>query len=180
MPAIGAFHAFYWRAKANPPPTPPGPSKGGYPGWQASVVGLGLGVFQPWYERFVRWLRLWRQRARVTREEVALLERLTCLTDNEHLVLGRVLRALESPAYYAATEAVRETARTIGFANPQAWKPYSHMLKANAGRAENVFRHVKACERTRSLVSVDLTNPEVNLVVELAYTGYAVKGRYFD
>lgn len=185
MPSIGAFHSFYWKGSSNVV-TPPTSTEagGGYPAWQASVVGFGLGSLQPWWERWyhalVRWVRLWRGRSRVTPAELQWLERVALLTDTERLVLGRVLRAIESPAYYAASAAVRDTAHTLGFASPAAWRPYSRMLKANAGRAENIFRHVKACEHTRSLLSSTLSNAEVNLVVELAYCGYAVKGRYFD
>lgn len=90
------------------------------------------------------------------------------------------MRALASPVYTAARSSVRETATTLGFANPQAWVQYSRMLKEQGGRAENIYRHVRACELTRGRLASTCTNPEINLAVELAYCGFARKGRYFD
>lgn len=149
------------------------PGVGGYPLWQASVIGAGLGGMQPWYERLrARWQWLVAL--------VRLVLRIGRYTSDQRRVIDRTVRAVESPAFAAAQTAVRDTAKTLGFANRESWVPYSRMLKDNPNRAENIFRHVRACELTRGALSSTLTNPEVNLAVELAYCAFAVKGKYFD
>lgn len=164
----------YWNVSSSVvSPTGGAAGAGGYPLWQASVISVGFGGVQPWYER----LRAWVRRMRTA---FGLAQTIAQLDAEPRLVVERTLRAIQSPAYQAAREAVRETSKTLGFANREAWVPYSRMLKANPGRAENVFRHVRACELTRERLSSTLTNPEVNLAVELAYCGFAVKGQYFD
>ena len=42
-------------------------------------------------------------------------------------------------------------------------------MKSSPGRAENVFRHLNACQITRETAGSTLTNPDCNLLVELAY-----------
>jgi hypothetical protein len=142
-------------------------TQGGYPGWQASVVAS---VFGTLWQQAGEYLQRWRW-------VVRLVRRIRALSADREQVLLRALDVLEHPAYPSAQIAVRETATTLGFHDPQAWKPYSQMLKADPGRADNVFRHVRACERTRAIAASTLTNPTANLLVELAYQDFALRGR---
>lgn len=173
MPTIGSFHDQYWKDQTPSTfvPTPPGPSRGGYPGWQAGVIAPSLfGVIGAWIDGQMQRLR-WALR---------LVRRVEALDREQRLVLDRVIVALESPAYPVARLAVRETATTLGFNRPEAWKPYSNELKASPGRAENTFRHLRACsvmrDRLREQGST-VTNPQMHLVVELGYQGFAAVGR---
>ena len=163
----------YWNVSSTVVPPATGPGQSGYPAWQASVVGMGLGGLEGAWGPLRAW---WRR----TSETVTLWRRLQRLPPEPRRVLACVLRAVEGPDYANAGAAVRETAVTLGFARSEAWMPYARMLKASPGRAENVFRHVRATELTRERLSSTRTNPELNLLVELAYCGFAVKGRYFD
>jgi hypothetical protein len=88
-------------------------------------------------------------------------------------VLTRATALLQHPAYPAALEAVQQTATTLGFNRPEAWQGLSRVMKASPGRAENIFRHMRACELTRELSPSTLTNPDCNLLVELAYHDWA-------
>jgi hypothetical protein len=89
-------------------------------------------------------------------------------------VVLRVLDALEHPAYPIAERAVKQTATTLGFNRPEAWRELSRELKGSPGRAENAFRHLEAMRLVRAnLLSSTVTNPECNLIVELAYHGFA-------
>jgi hypothetical protein len=95
-------------------------------------------------------------------------------------VIAKAIDALEHPGYHLAEVAVQQTATSPGFQRPEAWRSLSHLLKADQGRAENMYRHVKACEITRQLVRAEgstLTNPQTNLMVELAYQAYTITGR---
>lgn len=169
MPVQSWGHSQYWATLSTVVPPPPTPiiSRGGYPGWQASVAGSLFGALHAhlvacWAE--VRWyLRLFRRVRALDAERLA--------------ALAAAFHALESPAFPSALTAVQQTATTLGFNRPEAWKPYSHAIKASPKRAENVFRHIRACEETRAALSSTLSNPECNLLVELAYHAFARKGR---
>lgn len=170
MPLIGEFHTFYWEnsdttvvvvAKAS--------GIGFYPAWQTSVtLGSLFGGAAPFVERFMDRLRWWgRSQPRVMR-----------LDPEARLVLMKTLDALEHPAYPLARASVRKTAVTLGFNRPEAWKELSRELKGSAGHAENAFRHLEACRLTRAnLLNSTVTNPECHLIVELAYQGFAARGK---
>lgn len=165
MPLVGEFHEKYWNlSDTNLPPVHLG--RGGYPGWQAGSIAPSLfGIIGAWID--ARWSLFkwhWRLATRVHR-----------LTTEQKKVLLITLDALESPWYSAAQSAVRKTAVTLGFNRPEAWKQYSHAIKASPGRAENIFRHVRATELARESMTSTITNPPLNLVTELAYHGFAVK-----
>jgi hypothetical protein len=105
-------------------------------------------------------------------------QRIQALDRREQAVLERTLAILESPAYQSAKQAVYQTATTLKFTRPEAWIPYSRALKADPGRAENVFRHVRAMDLTDALTRArgsTLSHPELNLSVELAYHAYTVE-----
>lgn len=166
MPTVGLFHGSYWNlSDTNAAPVHIG--KGGYPLWQASVITPSLfGVLSAFWDTFKHWARWWLRWGQV----------IHALNSDQRMVLERVLKGLTSPAFPKAQQSVKQTAQTPGF----DYLKYSRIVKADFGRAENIFRHVKACEDTRLLVlSSTLTNPEVNLLVELAYCAYAKKGRYY-
>ena len=172
MPTVGSFHDQYWKdtTPSTFVPPPPGPSVGGYAGWQAGVIVPSLfGVVGAWLDAQMGRLR-WAFR---------LVRRVERLNAEQRAVLDTVIRSLESPAYPVARQAVRDTAQTLGFNRPEAWKPYSHELKASPGRAENTFRHLRACTLTRDRLREQgstMTNPEMHLVVELGYQGFAAVG----
>jgi hypothetical protein len=171
----------YWNISSSVVTPVASETVGGYPLWQSSVIGTGGGGLQVWYERLIAWGRRWRQTVRFAR-------RYRRGTPEQRRILERVTRALDSPSYPFAREAVHTTANTLGFRNKEAWVPYARLLKSQPGRAENVYRHLRACELTRESLrsssraepASTLTNAETNLLVELAYTGFAVKGSYFD
>src|SRR5690349_14232576 len=103
-----------------------------------------------------------------------LLVRVSRLDVEQRLILVKTLDALESPAFPHAKTSVRETARILGFRNPLMWKGLSQHMKADVDHAENVYRHMEACARTRAKHGQPLTNPEVNLLTELAYVGFGI------
>lgn len=164
-PTVGSFHPFYWNGVSQGPPAGAG-LVGGYPLWQTSAVtlGCGFGGMSPWWERLMDRLRwswiICRRTLRFDREQRAI-------------VLA-TLDSLEHPAFPLARQAVRQTATTLGFTRPEAWKELSRELKGSAGHAENAFRHLEACRLVRAnLLGEPISNPRCHLVVELAYQGFA-------
>lgn len=140
---------------------------GSYPGWQRSVILPSLfGGLQPWWERLAWWWRLWRAARALTPERDALLL--------------HTATALSHPAWPGAQVAVRKTATTLGFNRPEAWKPFSHMLKRSPGDAENVFRHLQACQHIDAVLLArgsTMTNPQRHFLAELAYQDFGLRGR---
>lgn len=162
-------HSFYWAVSSTvvEPERPAGP--GGYPAWQSAVtVGSGFGVIGAWAS--ARWAQLkwwWRLKTRIDR-----------LSPDRRHALWRTFDALESPVFPLACQAVAETAHTRHFNRPEEWLVYSRALKADPGRAENVFRHVRAMELTsaaRRQQGSTVSHQTLNLVVELAYQSYAAQ-----
>lgn len=165
--ALKAFQEQYWNKIGTAPVPDPPVSRSGYPGWQVTVIGSLFGALGDWIRAAwgkARWI--W-----------SLVSRIRGLDRDQQVTLLRVIELLEHPAYVVAQASVRTTATTLGFSRPEAWKPYSHMMKAQPGRAENVFRHVRACELTlAAMAPVTLRNPDLNAIVELAYQDFALRG----
>jgi hypothetical protein len=92
------------------------------------------------------------------------------------LLLVKAGSLLNHPAYPMAQAAVRRTARTLGFNRPEAWQGLSRQMKQSQGTAENLYRHLQACQWTREVAPSTLTNPDCNLLVELAYHEFALRG----
>lgn len=90
-------------------------------------------------------------------------------------ILCKTLDLIASPAFPQAQTAVRETACVLGFRDPKMWKGLSHRMKETPDHAENVYRHLHADLRTRELSGTALSRPDVNLLVELAYHGFATE-----
>lgn len=163
-------HTFYWE-HTDTVVAPVAVSHGGYPVWQAGVIAPSLfGIFAAWFE--TRWAQLqwwWR-----------LYQRIKGLRTEQRAVVLRAMDFVEHPSYPLAQQAVRTTAQTLGFNQPQAWVKLSHTLKDHRGWAENSWRHLNAChllnEASRAQGST-LTNPDLNGLVELAYQGFAYMGR---
>lgn len=107
----------------------------------------------------------------------ALEQRIQALDPERQAVLQRSLTLLESPHYVTAQKAVRETATTLGFDRPEAWKDLARHMKADLGRTQNVYRHLKAMSVLRAQSHSTFTNPEANFLTELAYQGFAAKGQ---
>ena len=158
-------HGFYWALSDTAAP-PPYEFKGNYPIWQVSTITPSLfGVIGAWLSHVWEEVQWWRRfRDRVKR-----------LTPRQRHLWYAVLTTIEQPAFQAARVAVWETAHTPRFNRPESWIPYNRMLKASQGRAENMFRHVAACERTRALVSSTLQNTDCDLLVTLAYRDYTTR-----
>ena len=115
-----------------------------------------------------------RQRERDEQRET-WFRRLAGFTAEQRPVLERVTAALEHPAWPDAQQAVRSVATTLGFSNQEAWLPYSRALKADPGQSENVFRHLKAVHEVKVSLAArghPLSNPLVNLLIELGYQGF--------
>ena len=175
MPIQAWAHEAYWGQDQSTvviPPPPPVISKGGYPGWQASVILPSMfGAIGAWIDGWVAWYRAWRD----------IYDRVNRLPRNRRMLLWHVLTVLESPEYDHAKTAVRLTATTLGFNRPEAWKDYGRALKDDARRAENVFRHIRATQllqesfaQAESSTNSRLTNPEKDLLAQLAYQEYAM------
>lgn len=169
MPLQGWAHKFYWE-NSDTAVTPIVLSRTKqYPAWQGSVtIGTMFGGLVPFFERLWDYCRWWsRTHPRIMR-----------LDPEARRVLVKTLNALEHPAYPTAQLSVRKTATKLGFNLPMAWKDLSGELKQSPGLAENTYRHLEACRLTRAnLLNSTLTNPECNLLVELAYHGFAYKGK---
>lgn len=172
MPVVGEFHTKYWAGSDTTAPAGRPVGQPGYPMWQSGgnsiVLGSLFGGLAPWWERF--WDRVcwwWRVQPRVM-----------ALRPDERAVLVRVLDGLDHPAYPVAGLAVRKTATTLGFNRAEAWIDLGRALKRSPGEAENTYRHLEACRLMRAnLLSSTVTNPQGHLIVELAYQGFAAKGR---
>jgi len=205
MPTLWA-HTHYFATSDTIAPTPLAPTKGGYPLWQASgfAVGSLFGGLQVFWDRLVWWFSVWGKRAEIERAlhppkpgvvykfvdrpiivpsppQVIIKESPPItheVTVEKPLsgVLAESQRLLNHPAYPHALEAVQKTATTLGFNRPEAWQGLSRHMKSSPGRAENVFRHLEACRLTRETAGSTLTNPDCNLLVELAYHEWS-KGR---
>lgn len=199
MPTLWA-HTNYFATSDTTAPTPLGPTHGGYPLWQASNTAVGslFGSLQAFWERFVWWVGLWGKRAEIERalhppapgvvykyvDRPVIVEAhpkvITERVEVERPLTGTVEKAqalIQHPAYPHAIEAVKKTATTLGFNRPEAWQGLSRHMKASPGRAENVFRHMEACRLMRETCGSTLTNPDCNLLVELAYHEFSRKGR---
>lgn len=161
----------------------PDVSRPGYPAWQASVTaGFGFGGIEPvvdklsWLWRLCRRLWHWKRRA----ELEVWIDRIDQWTPEQRAVVERSARCVESALYREARLTVRATAKTIGFNHPEAWVPYSRLLKSDPNQAQNMYRHVKAVQDVKLALRAQgstVTNPEAHLAVELAYVGFAWSGR---
>lgn len=166
MPVQGWGHSQYW-THSDTLVTPVRKSIGGYPAWQASVTaGTLFGGLQAWWEWLVTFVRFYR--------------RLSRLDDERRQTVLKVMDAVEAPVYALAQQAVRETAVTLGFNRPQAWVALSHTLKDHHPWAENAWRHINAMHLMTEAAQAHgstVTNPERNLLTELAYHGFALRGQ---
>ena len=166
---LKAFQRNYW-LHSDTVVQPVRVSQGGYPGWQISVIASLWGAVGDYLTAtWGAWSWVW-----------ALVRRIRGLDRDRQLVILRTLDLVEHRTYPLALSAVRQTATTRGFHDPQAWKPLSHALKGDRGQAENTFRHLNAVNllqnAARSAGST-LTNPELHCLSELAYQSFAIRGR---
>lgn len=194
MPTLWA-HTNYFATTSTVVPAALGASNGGYPLWQASGIATGslFGGFQAYWERLVWWVKLWWGTPRADIERglhpptpgvvYEFVDRPVIVPSPPQIIKEQVIvepQALgqavakaqdltKHPAYPFALEAVKKTATTLGFNRPEAWQGLSRHMKSSPGRAENVFRHMNACQLTRETAGSTLTNPDCNLLVELAY-----------
>jgi len=173
MPVQSWGHEQYWgESGSTVVPEPPGPSRGGYPGWQAAVILPSLfGAIGAWWDAWWLWARDWWR----------FLRRAQALPAPRRTVLLDVLQALESPQYDHARKAVRMTAVTLDFNEPRMWVNYSRAIKTQPRRAENIYRHVRAVdllqaswrETAPGSTTTTLGNPIKDLLTQLAYQEYS-------
>jgi hypothetical protein len=88
-------------------------------------------------------------------------------------IVAHVCTLLEDPVYCEARKAVKLTATTLGFNKPNAWAVLGHQLRARPHWAENQWRHLHAMAQI-DLATDGWSNPDRNLIVELAYLGFAL------
>jgi hypothetical protein len=200
VPTIGAFHATFWRARANPI-VPPGPAvSGAYYHWQStnqSGAVLALAIWglpdlrrrgrqlRAWVEAWIRRLvwswrtarGVWRWRVWADQSAARLGQpgRFDDLTIEQLAVLERVLGVMHGPAWVVAQQEVRTCATSPKFHQPEQWVTYSRAVKANPGQAQNIWRHVKVVASIQA--AQDVTNADAHLLAELAYQGMAAMGR---
>ena len=170
-----------------------------YPLWQhtthravvlsIAIWGVPWSVLEPWLNQ-LRWCwhlvrRLWHWRAPVHRRcleaWIARFERLTIeqmetLDAEQVAIIGRVLSVFALPQWEQARIGVHRCATSPKFHQPEQWVEYSRALKANAGQAQNIFRHIKVVHELRA-AHPELSNPDAHLLTELAYQGLAEEGR---
>lgn len=188
MPVVGEFHGKFWRARANTPAPVGASSPWMYPPTQAGVITLSLVVcgvpleaLRPiwaqlrWYWRLAK--RLWHWRAQQNQEKLETwIARLEELEPEQLVVVERVVASVQGPYWADARTKVRACATTPKFHRPEQWVEYGRALKANAGQAQNVFRHIKVVHELRAQ-HPEMTNPEAHLITELAYHGFAAMRR---
>ena len=196
MPTLWA-HRNYFNNSSTVVPTPLADSQGGYPRWQASVIAVGAfpGHFQVLWERLKAWWRPVRvvevpvpvpgdtvyvpvlPKPKVRKRVSALVQWARQAQKRKPApavgVVEHVKALRTHPAYPIALHAVAETATTLGFNRPEAWQGLSRQMKASPGRAENTYRHMRVCELVRAQSPSTLSNPDCNLLVELAYHEWA-------
>mgnify|MGYP001617550811 CR=1 FL=1 len=186
MPLVGEFHGKFWRARPTAPPPSGVSGEWMYPRVQAALILSSAIWWLPWTVLTPLWVllcwygsvlrQLWRWQCWARAHRLALAPAHFGTLDAEQLlILSRVLSALHSPAWTNTQQLVRATATTLNFNEPAAWVDYNRAIKANAGQAQNVFRHLKVVHALRATTS--LSNPEAHLLAELAYQGFAAIGR---
>ena len=169
MPVQSWAHAAYWRRKNNTPALV-GPSIASYPAWQSAVfVGSIVGACQYWFERLVfacRWARVAWGWAHPSKG----------LTTDQRRAIVQAARVVDSPAWALAQQAVAATAKADKMNERQEWMKIGEALRGQQalGVAENMWRHMHAYW---ALYHEPLTNPDRNLLIELAYHEFAASGR---
>lgn len=166
---LKAFQRNYW-LNSDTVVVPVKVSRGGYPGWQITVIASLFGAIGDQIRAAVgKWRWIW-----------SLVTRIRGLDLDRQLLVLRALDMVEHRTFDVAQSAVRQTATTRGFTQPEAWKGLSHALKRDRGQAENTFRHLNTVELLQNgarAAGSTLTNPELHFLSELAYQSFAIKGR---
>lgn len=191
MPTLWA-HQNYFNNTSTVVPPALADSQGGYPRWQASVIATGSfpGQLQALWERLTAWWRPERVvEVPVVQTETVFVPVAAKVKPKKRVgalvqwarrakkvvpqapqpVMAKVAALRTHPAYPIALKSVAETATTLGFNRPEAWQGLSRQMKSSPGRAENTYRHMRACELVRAQSPSTLSNPDCNLLVELAY-----------
>lgn len=137
------------------------------------IFGVPLPSWRALRERVAHWIAERRLDAQAWR----ICRRIRTQADGDDALLV-LERALASHAYPLAAFAVRKTATTLGFNRPEAWKELGRAMKSDPGMAENQYRHMEAVRLVRvNALAQPIGNPEANLVVEIAYQVFALKGK---
>lgn len=177
MPVVGEFHGKFWRARANIPPPPGAGNIWMYPCWQISVVamtifGPPLDLIRVYWRHVLACIHvaqlLWRYRVWVMLFDGWDAE--------QRAVVNRAIAVMNHPTWTEARQRVRACAETPKFHQPEQWLAYSRAVKANAGHAQNIWRHVRVVLELKA-ADPTLTNPDAHLIAELAYQGFAAIGR---
>ena len=175
MPTVAVFHRNYWKSRAGAAPPPASASPAWmYPGVQsvtgASPMMFAFGVPLGWLWAVLQWIWTWRVPARYLIQHG--------FDEEQRAVIDQVVRELLSPQWHEARERVRACATTPKFHRPDQWADYSRAVRADAGHAQNVWRHMKVVLELRDTYP-GLSNPDAHLLAELAYQGFAHGPRVF-
>ena len=96
-----------------------------------------------------------------------LAQRLERFSAAQRVVLWRVVTLMELPVWADAVAKVQRCATSPKFHQPEQWVAYSRAVKADAGQAQNIWRHVRVVQELQA--AHDLTNPDAHFLAELAY-----------
>ena len=97
----------------------------------------------------------------------------TPLTIEQLVVIERVVGLMTSVHWEEVRQQVRACATTRAFHHhPQMMTAYSRAVRVDAGSAENHYRHLIVANGVREAYPT-LSNPDVHLLAELAYQGFA-------
>lgn len=168
MPTIGVFHRHFWAQRANG-----AVAAGAAPPWQYPAVQSVTGAramawtgVLPW--GLIRWafarIWFWRIPDRYLVQEA--------LDAEQRAVVDRVIAVMRSPRWADARVRVRACATTPKFHRPEQWTEYSRAVRADGSQAQNIWRHVRIVQELRAADPM-LSNPDANLLAEIAYHGFA-------
>ena len=180
MPVQGWGHSHYWAGTTEVilPSTEAGAA---YPMWQASVITPSLfGGLQAGWEAgseqvksWAYWLaRLWRLPPDTRLHLGALADRLEALGPEKRIAIEQAIEAIEQDGYEAAVKAVGDVAVTPGMRERHVWVNISRKIHEWPGWSENMYRHLDAADRAKRSIreaGSTISNPDLNLMVELAY-----------
>ncbi len=179
---IGAWaHRQYWvtRSTVVPPPSSGG-AEAGYTRWQSVPISMNTGLAGLWDPLVEVAAWVWAVCAGLL-GALGMAASLGGAKLKHKHALRRSVDVMNDPRYTIAVDCVAQTATTLGFRRPQAWSKLSHALKEKPHWAENSWRHLHACKLLDEAVRAQgstLSNPEMNLMVELAYAEYQQRNRY--
>lgn len=167
MPTIAIFHRNFWKSRPSAPAAGVGSSPSMYPIWAASVITMSMSFMGGLIEAMLAFWERMQWAWRVHRQL-----QIAQLTEPQLAVLERAVTLMLSPHWRDAEQTVAACATTPKFHQPEQWIAYSRAIRADAGQAQNLYRHLAVVQALRA-AHPKLTNPELHFLAELAYQGFA-------